>query len=181
MAAGWSPVLANSIGSAAVLTQPRPGCSGSASPYPAGMGPHLSRGSSHRGSSGSSYSETPASMGVPLEESREGRTSITPEFMEELESADTCSGDCGLPSRSAGCPRRGGRCRPGALAPQPAAPCPCCPPALPAGTGPRQRCFPVGPSLNNFYLISSMLIPQNTQPGSPLVSSGVKRALLLER
>lgn len=53
---------------------------------------HLSRGSSHRGSSGSSYSETPASMGVPLEESREGLTSITPEFMEELESADTCNG-----------------------------------------------------------------------------------------
>lgn len=66
------------------------------------MRPHLSRGNSQRGSSGSSYSETPASMGVPLEESREGRTSITPEFMEELESADTCSGDRGLPSCSAG-------------------------------------------------------------------------------
>lgn len=34
-------------------------------------------------------------MGVPLEERREGRTSITPEFMEELESADTCGGTVG--------------------------------------------------------------------------------------
>lgn len=49
-------------------------------------------------------------MGVPLEESREGRTSITPEFMEELESADTCSGTVGylnaVPGAATSCPRR---------------------------------------------------------------------------
>lgn len=74
-------------------------------------GPHLSRGSSQRGSSGSSYSETPASMGVPLEERREGRTSITPEFIDELESADTCRGTVGylhaVPGPAAGCPPGG--------------------------------------------------------------------------
>lgn len=59
---------------------------------------YLSRGSSQRGSSGSSYSETPASMGVPLEERREGRTSRTPEFMEALESADTYREAWGHPS-----------------------------------------------------------------------------------
>lgn len=50
---------------------------------------YLSRGSSQRGSWGSSYSDTPDSIGDPLEERREGRTSITPEWMEELESTDT--------------------------------------------------------------------------------------------
>ena len=59
-----------------------------APPPPAGT--HLSRDSSQRGSWGSSYSETPDSMGEPLEERREGRTSMTPEWMEELESTDTC-------------------------------------------------------------------------------------------
>lgn len=54
-----------------------------------GAWPDLSRGSSQRGSWGSSYSDTPDNMGEPLEESREGRTSITPEWMEELESTET--------------------------------------------------------------------------------------------
>ena len=63
-----------------------------------GGGGYLSRGSSQRGSSGSSYSETPASIGVPLEERREGRTSRTPEFMDALESADTCREAWGHPS-----------------------------------------------------------------------------------
>lgn len=63
--------------------------------------PYLSRGSSQRGSSGSSYSETPANIGVPLEESREGRTRRTPEFMEALESADTCKKEWGHPSSKA--------------------------------------------------------------------------------
>lgn len=54
-----------------------------------GSWPYLSRGSSQRGSWGSSYSDTPDSIGEPLEERREGRTSITPEWMEELESTET--------------------------------------------------------------------------------------------
>jgi hypothetical protein len=37
-------------------------------------------------------------MGVPLEESREGRTRRTPEFMDALESADTCKEEWGHPS-----------------------------------------------------------------------------------
>lgn len=52
---------------------------------------YLSRGSSQRGSWGSSYSDTPDSMGEPLEERRDGLTSITPECMDELESTDTCT------------------------------------------------------------------------------------------
>lgn len=63
---------------------------------------YLSRGSSQRGSSGSSYSETPASMGVPLEERREGRTNRTPEFMDALESADTYREAWGHPSSEGG-------------------------------------------------------------------------------
>lgn len=47
------------------------------------------RGSSQRGSCGSSYSDTPDNIGEPLEDRREGRTNITPEWMEELESTDT--------------------------------------------------------------------------------------------
>jgi len=31
-------------------------------------------------------------MGEPLEERRDGRTSMTPEWREELESTDTCGG-----------------------------------------------------------------------------------------
>lgn len=64
-------------------------------------------------------------MGVPLEERREGRTSITPEFMEELESADTCSGAVGyllvVPGAAAGRPRRGEGADRG---PSPPRPCP---------------------------------------------------------
>lgn len=41
-------------------------------------------------------------MGVPLEERRDGRTSRTPEFMEALESADTCRGAWGHPSSGDG-------------------------------------------------------------------------------
>lgn len=51
---------------------------------------YLSLDTSQQGSWGSSYSETPDSIGVPLEESREGLTNITPEFREELDSTDTC-------------------------------------------------------------------------------------------
>lgn len=50
---------------------------------------YLSLGSSQRGSWGSSYSDTPDSIGEPLDERREGRTNITPEWREELESTDT--------------------------------------------------------------------------------------------
>lgn len=52
---------------------------------------YLSLCTSQRGSCGSSYSETPESIGEPLEERREGRTSIPPECIEELESTDTCT------------------------------------------------------------------------------------------
>lgn len=41
-------------------------------------------------------------MGVPLEERREGRTSRTPEFMDALESADTCREVWGHPSNEDG-------------------------------------------------------------------------------
>lgn len=51
---------------------------------------YLSLVSSQRGSWGSSYSETPESMGEPPEERRELRTSMAPECREELESTDTC-------------------------------------------------------------------------------------------
>lgn len=78
-------------------------------------------------------------MGVPLEESREGRTSITPEFMEELESADTCSGTVGYlnaaPGVAAGCPRHQGDAD---QEPGPA----CSPRCLP-----HQRCSRVGRDL----------------------------------
>lgn len=80
-------------------------------------------------------------MGVPLEERREGRTSITPEFMEELESADTCSGAVGyllvVPGAAAGRPRRGEGADRG---PSPPLALPGSP-MLSAGTGPLQRCF----------------------------------------
>lgn len=51
----------------------------------------MSLGNSHLGSSGSSYSETPASMGVSAAEDRRVviRTRGVLEFMEELDSADT--------------------------------------------------------------------------------------------
>jgi hypothetical protein len=52
---------------------------------------YRSLGSSQRGSWGNSYSETPDSIGEPLDERREGRTNITPEWREELESTDTCN------------------------------------------------------------------------------------------
>lgn len=53
---------------------------------------YLSLGNSHFGSSGSSYSETPASMGASAVEERRVviLTRGVLEFMEELESADTC-------------------------------------------------------------------------------------------
>lgn len=50
------------------------------------------RGNSHLGSEGSSSSETLASMGPSLEDRRAIRTSGVLEFMEELESKDTCLG-----------------------------------------------------------------------------------------
>lgn len=52
---------------------------------------HLSLGNSHFGSSGNSYSETPASMGVSAVEDRRVviLTSGVLEFMEELDSAET--------------------------------------------------------------------------------------------
>jgi hypothetical protein len=52
---------------------------------------HLSLGNSHFGSSGSSYSETPASIGVSAVEDRRVviLTSGVLEFMEELDSAET--------------------------------------------------------------------------------------------
>lgn len=52
---------------------------------------YLSLCTSQRGSWGSSYSETPESIGEPLEDRREGRTSIPPECIDELESTDTCT------------------------------------------------------------------------------------------
>lgn len=52
---------------------------------------HLSLGNSHFGSSGNSYSETPASIGVSAVEDRRVviLTSGVLEFMEELDSAET--------------------------------------------------------------------------------------------
>lgn len=52
---------------------------------------HLSLGNSHLGSSGSSYSETPASMGVSAVEERRVviLTNGVLEFIEELDSAET--------------------------------------------------------------------------------------------
>ncbi|TNN73192.1 hypothetical protein EYF80_016678 [Liparis tanakae] len=47
---------------------------------------------SHLGSEGSSSSETLASMGPSLDDRRAIRTSGVLEFMEELESKDTCLG-----------------------------------------------------------------------------------------
>lgn len=72
-------------------------------------------------------------MGVPLEERREGRTSITPEFMEELESADTCRGTVGylheLPRPPLAAP--GAEMVMGPFIPPPArSPLPVCPPVL---------------------------------------------------
>lgn len=56
-----------------------------------GRNTHLSLGNSHLGSSGSSYSETPASIGVSAAEDRRVviLTSGVLEFMEELDSAET--------------------------------------------------------------------------------------------
>lgn len=100
-------------------------------------------------------------MGVPLEERREGRTSITPEFMEELESADTCRGTVGylhaLPRPPLAAP--GGEMVMGAfIPPPPAAPCLCA----------RQCCSPPW----NFSSVSHRAAAQNAQPGSPPISSG---------
>lgn len=53
---------------------------------------HRVRGNSHLGSEGSSSSETLASIGPSLEDRRAIRTSGVLEFMEELESKDTCLG-----------------------------------------------------------------------------------------
>jgi len=50
------------------------------------------RGNSHLGSEGSSSSETLASIGPSLDDRRAIRTSGVLEFMEELESKDTCLG-----------------------------------------------------------------------------------------
>lgn len=50
------------------------------------------RASSHLGSGGSSSSETLASIGPSLEERRVIRTRGVLEFMEELDSNDTCLG-----------------------------------------------------------------------------------------
>lgn len=53
---------------------------------------YLSLGNSHFGSSGSSYSETPANIGASALDERRVviLTKGVLEFMEELESADTC-------------------------------------------------------------------------------------------
>lgn len=51
---------------------------------------HLERGNSHLGSDGSSSSETLGSMGPSLDDRRAILTSGVFEFMEELESKDTC-------------------------------------------------------------------------------------------
>lgn len=51
---------------------------------------HLERGNSHLGSDGSSSSETLGSIGPSLDERRAILTSGVFEFMEELESKDTC-------------------------------------------------------------------------------------------
>lgn len=53
---------------------------------------YLVRGNSHLGSDGSSSSETLANMGPSLDDSRAIRTSGVFEFMEELESKETCLG-----------------------------------------------------------------------------------------
>lgn len=50
------------------------------------------RGNSHLGSEGSSSSETLASIGPSLDDRRAILTSGVLEFMEELESKDTCLG-----------------------------------------------------------------------------------------
>lgn len=54
--------------------------------------PYRERGNSHLGSEGSSSSETLARIGPSLEDSRAIRTSGVLEFMDELESKDTCLG-----------------------------------------------------------------------------------------
>lgn len=51
---------------------------------------HLERGNSHLGSEGSSSSETLGSIGPSLDDRRAILTSGVFEFMEELESKDTC-------------------------------------------------------------------------------------------
>lgn len=53
---------------------------------------HRVRGNSHLGSGGSSSSETLASIGPSLDDRRAILTSGVLEFMEELESKDTCLG-----------------------------------------------------------------------------------------
>ncbi len=53
---------------------------------------HLVRENSHLGSEGSSSSETLASMGPSLDDRRAIRTNGVFEFMEELDSKDTCLG-----------------------------------------------------------------------------------------
>lgn len=68
-------------------------------PYPWHTMSHLhtdrARGSSHLGSAGSSSSETLASAGPSPEDSRAIRTRGVLEFMDELDSKDTCLGQQG--------------------------------------------------------------------------------------
>lgn len=102
-------------------------------------------------------------MGVPLEERREGRTSITPEFIDELESADTCRGTVGylhaVPGPAAGCPP-GGEMVMGAFAPAPA--------RSPLPT------LPVCPSVLlpsvEFLMSLHHAVAQSAQPGSSPIS-----------
>lgn len=94
--------ISSSVGETTDSTMVRTGAAGSVNDYAehqpdrqeppqiqSRMKTYLSLGISQRGSCGSSYSDTPVSIGVPLEERREGRTNITPEWIEELESTDT--------------------------------------------------------------------------------------------
>lgn len=69
-------------------------------PYVVSSVSHRDRGNSHLGSEGSSSSETLASIGPSLDDKRAIRTSGVLEFMEELESKDTCLGAKGKPLSS---------------------------------------------------------------------------------